>query len=375
MSGPRILCDAVPFGYGPIGKLLTICARLPASYEVTLLAANSSYELAQISSFDKLLSCDTEDPTSLAHFRRQFTDADLFINVMNPVSADYASSIGTPMVHVDSLFWMWDQVPPSLAHAATYFVQNFVGVDEQLKKFHIDTPAVVGAIIDDRFRSTIKGNQLLINIGGLRSKLIQPGKNSNYPTIIAGILERVLGHHSFPQVLFTGDKATMSELARSCTIPNCRFEALAHDSFLRELGRSSLLLTSPGLTTTYEAFGYGVPVVFLPPQNLSQFLILKRLRQRGAARFSVHWLDYYPESDLDAGLPEEDGVRHVLACIQRFEADQRCQRLFQDTLAGALLEQSHDDILSGQDEFIEHYGATGAIGVADAIVKLLSSSA
>jgi len=373
MAGPRILCDAVSFGYGPIGKLLAICANLPPSFDLTLLAANSSFELAELSSFSRIIRCDTEEPSCLCEFRAEFENADLFLNVMNPVSAEYAASIGTPIAHVDSLFWMWDTVPTSLMGAAAYFIQSFVGVREQLRNFKIANPVLVGAIIDDRFQANEKANQLLINLGGLRSKLIEPGRNSNYAVIVAGALEQVLCNHTFDRILFTGDRTTMSALAQLHHIPRCRFTTLGHAEFLRELARSALLVTSPGLTTTYEAFAYHVPVVFLPPQNLSQFLILKGLRAQRAAPCSIHWLDFYPELDIEAGRPEDEGVRHVLSCIARFEGDKSAQRTLEDTLCTFLSSPSYEAMQSNQRNFIERHGANGALEVVAGIEALISS--
>ena len=372
MSSPNILCDAVAFGYGPIGKLLTVRNHLPGHYKFTLLATRGSYELGRLSSSDRIILCDTEEAKELDKVRAEFLATDLFINIMNPVSADYAHSLRVPMVHIDSLFWMWDSLPTSLAEADLYFIQNFVGVDTQLTKLAVSSPTVVGAIVDFRYKNCLKKKQLLVNFGGIRSKLIQPGINSRYPIILSKILEEALRQHQFDRVLFTGDSETMSLFAQSLSIPRCYFGVLPHDEFLVELSQSTLLITSPGLTTTYEAFAYTVPVVFLPPQNFSQFLILKRLRTEDAAPYSFHWLDFIPEMDMEVGIPEHIGVDRVLNCIQLFEEDSNAQKLLKQILGQALNLDATDlhRLVELQRRFIDKYGFEGAKDIANQIVKI-----
>jgi hypothetical protein len=372
MRSPNILCDAVAFGYGPIGKLLTVRNHLPMHYKFTLLATHGSYELGRLSSSDRIILCDTEEAKELDKVRAEFRATDLFINIMNPVSADYAHSLRVPMVHIDSLFWMWDNLPTSLAEADLYFIQNFVGVDTQLTKLAVSSPVVVGAIVDYRYKNNLKKKQLLVNFGGIRSKLIQPGINSSYTIILSKILEETLRQHQFERILFTGDSETMSLFAQSLSIPRCYFGVLPHDEFLMELSQSTLLITSPGLTTCYEAFTYSVPVVFLPPQNFSQFLILKRLRAEDAAPYSFHWLDFIPEMDMEVGIPEHIGVERVLSCIKLFEKDRDAQYLLKQTLRQAINLGGSDlnTLVELQGGLINKYGFNGAKDIANQIENI-----
>lgn len=66
-----------------------------------------------------------------------------------------------------------------------------------------------------------------------------------------------------------------------------------------------MVLTTPGLTTTYEALVYNIPIRFLPPQNYSQALMLKHYRNTGFADISFDWTDVYNESIVPLYLPEK----------------------------------------------------------------------
>lgn len=369
----RVLIDAVAFGYGPVGKALTLRPHLEG-VECVLLASRSTAELGWRSGFDRIVSCDTDDRRALAAAAAEFSAADVFISVMNPVSVEFAADFGLPTVVVDSLLWMWDEVPPTMAHADCYVAQGFPGVGEAIGRFGVRNPLMTGAIVDTRFRGRRpQRSQLLVNFGGMRSRHITPFGNSSYPEHLGESLNRVLRHHQFDRVLVTGDARTMAALGRDARIPRAEFGSLGHDDFLRELAESALVLTSPGLTTTYEAFAYGIPVGFLPPQNFSQFIILTRLRAAGAAASSFHWTDPYPDMDIDVGCAESVGVEHVLACIDRFADDKAAQQAHDEMVAAAIGGAARAG-LDGQRQFLAaHGGADGARQAADAVLAVLGA--
>jgi hypothetical protein len=371
MANPRVLCDAVAFGYGPIGKLLSIRACLPAEWTFTLAATSGTLQLARISGFDRILECDTESKSDLAAHRSEFASADLFLNIMNPESAAFACDLRVSMAVVDSLFWMWDSLPDSLAAADTYFIQRFAGVQDRLAIHAPVHPLLVGAIIDRSAGPVQKANQLLINLGGLKSRLIQPGVNSNYASVLASLLARVLDQGHFDRILLTGESDTMKVLAREVRTPRISFVTLGHKAFLQELSASRLLITSPGLTTTYEAFAASVPTVFLPPQNFSQFLILARLQAAGVAPYGLHWRDLYPDADVRIGESEPAGVATVLECIRRFEGDAASQAQFLHTYTAALEADTDVALVERQHGFVQSVGADGASEVSARIREMV----
>src|SRR4030095_3935098 len=76
------------------------------------------------------------------------------------------------------------------------------------------------------------------------------------------------------------------------------FRSLSHAAALAELDRAALVLTAPGLTMTLECFQRGGRTFSLPPQNYSQWCILRALRDLGLAPAALHWEDLTPASRL-----------------------------------------------------------------------------
>jgi hypothetical protein len=294
---------------------------------------------------------------------------------MNPVSAKFAMKFGIPIVEIDSLFWMWDAIPSYLLKSTVYYIQRFIGNELQMEKYPPEKPIFVGAIIDTRFKteSNTRNNQLLINLGGMKSKLISPGQNSFYPHVIGKILSSVLSSHRFERVVIVGDIEALNESVDNWHIPRATFATLSHAEFLMELSNSALAILSPGLTSTFEAFYYGVPVVFLPPQNLSQFFIVKELRNLDVSPLSINWPDLYDQFNLGFGVSEVEGVNYILRWIQQIQHDHRAQEKAVGSLYNYIFQQDWRWLIDKQTKFITKIGSDGAMTIANDLIRRFSA--
>lgn len=375
MARLKLLCDAVPFGYGPMAKLLAIVQNLNRGrVETTFLGSSTSLELAKTEVFDHIVRCDTETREGLTRRAEQFTPGATLLTVMNPAAAAFANERGMRVICVDSLFWMWQSVPVEAAYAALYVIQNFPGVEQRLKEYGpaVANPLVVGPIVDRRHKRRQLGTsrKILINLGGLESHLIKPGRNSNYVRTIARILSKAFGDRSDELYIRGGEKGLQffsEDLSAVCSDA----KRVSHDDFLSLLSRSALLITSPGLTATLEAFTYGVPVLFLPPQNYSQFFNLNILRAAGAAEASVHLTDYYASQSVVLGMSEEEGVSAVADLLRRLEEDSVAQEDAALRLNRYINESDLEQLAQQQSAFVRSLGVDGTRTVTAAIDAVL----
>ncbi len=374
---PLLLCDAVPFGFGPASKLVAILERLEGHpIRIVSLAAGTSADLLTEVGVETV-AVDVEDAQALKGQRSLFERADLFLNVMNPTSLAYAQSYGCPTVSVDSLFWMWAEVDEGSRRSDAYFVQNFPGVSQRLTELagEIDNGVLTGPIIQRARRrnrgSDYDGTQVLVHLGGLESAFVRFGQNLRYPFLIARALERALDNHPYDRVLVAGNARLQTALA-DCQIPRLEVALLPRTSFLEELARSEFVITSPGLTTTYECFAHGVPVFFLPPQNFSQVHILRTLRSLRVAPLSVSWSDFELGIDVPPRIDETEGVRRVLALIERADDDAKVVNVLSNGISAAL-ELETSAMVERQRAFIGELGGDGAETVATQVLEMLLS--
>ncbi len=243
-----------------------------------------------------------------------------------------------------------------------YIIQNFPGVTARLKEsgHMVARPLVVGPIVDRRYQRAERtsAGKILVNLGGLESHLIKPGSNSAYAKTIARMLKSLLKDRLEEIVICGGQKGLRFYLddLRAVT-PHVR--SVSHSEFLWLLSQSTMLITSPGLTATLEAFVYGVPVVFLPPQNFSQFFNLSILRDAGVASGSVHLADYFGYDVVVRGMPEAEGVEAVLDLLRKFDRNSEIQADAVSRLRGYMNVHALKDLGRRQVAFAESLGTDG----------------
>lgn len=343
----RIVCTAAPFGYGPVAKLLTIC-RFLTTYQLEFVGTGPALELARHAScFSAIIEGDCRSGTGRRMVQRTLTGADLWLSVGDMAALTLVGRVQVPCCHVDSLFWMWDALPEASSEVACYCAQRFPGVPEKQEAFgqNIRQFRFVGPIVDRRFQRVGEPDPLLlVSLGGLESPFVKEREMVLYAEPVISVLDSALRTSSWSEVLVTGNQAVMAYLQKQYGRLGFTFTHLAHEDFLKQLARAAFLLTSPGLTTTYEALVYQVPLRFLPPQNYSQALMLKRHRSTGLADRSLDWCDLYPHAVIAENLPQEEGVFQVLTSIRRFAADSKAQKevrpVFQDMLSPPYPESS-----------------------------------
>lgn len=362
----RMVCDAVPFGFGPASKLVSVLRRLPPTIDVVVLGTGSTAELVTSSLPDvDFRMCDTESMSALSPHRELVQQSDLFLSVMNPIALRWAQSQGSRTATMDSLFWMWDRVPREFAAADHYFIQRFSGVEAKLSQadMPIRNPLLVGPILDDFGGRWAPANELLLNLGGLRSSAID-GNESRYERLVAGIIRGALADHPFRAVRVAGGSDGLASLAAEAgirAIPGIALESLSHRGYMESLSRAAVLLSSPGLTATLEAFGMGVPVVFLPPQNYSQSLILETLWANGAAAGTPPWSDIAPDIAPRAGLPETEGIATALRCVSTLTRDPTKLAQVVAHIADALTSRTGLAALARrQSRYLDRLGGDGA---------------
>ena len=321
----NIIAVAENYAFGPIGKLLTITDKLRIfGHNITFLLFGTPYQLAKRDINNKVLCVDFSKNTLPDNIISLLIKADLLISVMDLPSINWAKKYNLPIAFVDSLFWFWTTIDERLFDIDMYFFQkSFLLNKRKMNELNtIKNLIEVPPIVDIEYLSNEKSNLLLINLGGMDAKgYIEIGNNSFYPFIIVNIILKLEILKNFKQVIFTGNERIINNLKNKyehAISDNIKFLELNHKEFIKILSQSQLLITSPGLETTLEGFVYNVPIIFLPPQNNSQYLQLDEFRKLGIASKSIHLKDFFP--DISDKLNEsKEAVELVIKQVNDIE--------------------------------------------------------
>lgn len=379
----KIICDAVPFGFGPVSKLLSICQLLwKKQHDLTFIGNGCSVELASRTPFFRtIISAKTMEPISCeTRLREICKDASAIISVMNPEFAKWAIDNGLTTIIVDSLFTMWDRIPEPWYSADATILQVFEGVEDRVnRELNQTNTYLVGPILDcclqNAVRSKHRTGTILVNLGGAEDPV------SDDPFTCANlILELFPGLSSFNhfqrKVLAVGPKQC-SLLSR---LKEFGFEVATYpkDKFLNIMRECDVLLSTPGLTTSFEAFTIGVPCAFLPPFNYSQFLNLLTFRDKGLAPFSIHWHDYGLGTIIRNSMPETQGVQLVDEIVNTVLKEADLQEAVRSSLEYMLaritkIDEDSEEFIQ-QREYIDTLGGIGTRSAFSVITQIMNEA-
>jgi len=365
-----ILCDAAPFGFGPISKLLSIAKILRKKYSLVLLAFGPSLELAQNSGlFDKIIKCNTDNLKGIKSLESVFNGKCFFLNVMNFKSLKFAKKNGVPYAVVDSLFYMWDKIPSVALNANFYFIQSFLNKKARLNyQKKIKNLVLVNPILDIEKKGRKKKNQLVINFGGVEAPDASFEEKQIYPKLAIEMLMPFLKNQkTFSSILITGNKATVSFISKQAP-KKIKCKSLTHEKFIKELKKSKLLLTSPGLTVSLEAFYLGIPTIFLLPQNHSQFFNLIKMRKQGLAKHSIHWIDFYPKANINETENEDKSYKKISALMKKFDKNDANKKTASQKLCSILEQAKEFQKIKKTQQQKTKFKSNGAEEIAEKII-------
>jgi hypothetical protein len=366
-----ILTAAENFAFGPAGKLLTVAPYLRArGHRLTFIGYGTAYDLIRRGSV-----FDERDAARL------FESVDLVVSSMDWGAAVAAVRAGLTTVWMDSLFFWWESLPEEIRNADLYIKQDILPDDENMARFgpSIKNLLSVGPIVEPvarRPETTVK-NQLIVCFGGMEApRWYEVGKNHNHPFTMTELLVDHVDLDQFDEVLVTGYSRVIAQLDARYGGGKLRFSTLTHHDFTVELQRSRTALMVGGLESSLEAFQYGVPVVFLPPLNVTQHLQVGAFRTAGAGLMAIHLSDYFGEfqwsgvsrrdkvADFLARLTELESSREILndvaARINTWLADtplQATQRAAQLAYLAALKPHGLTDVLNAIDDLAGRRGS------------------
>lgn len=375
----KILIYAAPFSYGPTGKALSLASHLKDYYDIDFAGYDTSWELIaldtmSVSKKSQPILLDSLDNKTLLKYSVIISCSDLSLALR-------AKSLGIKSVMFDSVFWWRSPKVEDISSIDAYIVQDFLGVDRAIDALGNKPSNLhkVGAVfrknISQIEKSPGRNKRILINYGGIESPYIRVPRNSKYPFIMTDILSPLFTTKSDFEFVVTGKHHVMMALAdeyqNHC---NIRFETLEHNAFLSCIGRSDLVITTPGIETFYETAYFGKSSVLLLPHNSTQYLQLGALIDAGIESPVCHY-NYYGEGyrykrhfdeseEIKAVI---DNFNHLCYCPQSL-SDYR-ENLYQ-LIETRLIEPDIYEIKKQQ--FLKKMGTNGGQSIVEIIGGLIN---
>lgn len=368
-SVATLVCGAIPLGYGPAAKLLVIATRLKAhGLNLVFAGRGTALDLVRGSEglFREIHPCTGPDES----VRSLIRSAGGVLSVMDRDLAGLAADCGKPLYVVDSLLWMRDRTPEAFRTARAYWAQNFIGLPEIAAEYR-PRPTIVGPVVGAATpRPLAERSGLLVNLGGCHSLDPTDTVSSVYAGfVLRGLLRSALFREFAGMTTVMAGRRCIEALSRAAPdLDGIELVPLPHDRALERLSGTSLLLTSPGLTMTLESFQRGVPTLFLPPQNYSQWCILRKLRGRDLAPGALHWEDVATTPTLRDRMPESERNPVVRSVVSGLASNDDARAAFERSFE-ALARTDRRPLAERQQGFFRSLGPSGTDAIAGALAS------
>jgi hypothetical protein len=366
-TGPRplVLC-AQPYGYGPVSKLLALAGRLQSTgIPLVFVGAGITLELAARSAslFARVLDAG---PGS-ADAREAIAGAAGVVSVMDREYSVLATDLGRPLYVVDSLYWMRATLPPAFRGARIHWAQDFDGVG--MVPGRGENVRITGPLLPPGLPRWRGGARLVVNLGGGRSPFASAPDNAAYwRFVLGGLRESDIGARYRGRILVLGGEQCLAFVRAEGLGEGFEVATLPHAAALEAFAGAAMVLSSPGLTTSLECFRMGVPVRYLPPQNYSQWCILRSLRRHGAADHAFHWEDMGEGYRLADRLDEPDRDPLIRRAIDGLSVLPRARSAY---LAGLACMADGDPaaVAAAQAGYLRSLGGDGIGQVVDDLLS------
>ena len=270
----NILAVASCFGLGPVGKL---CAIVEASKnDFNWFASGEEFDINVFN--DKKIfidKCFSMDKDEIKKFIDKYNIKYALVVLKNKM-ARLLLELNVKVIYVDSLPFMW-----SIEDAKTgkipynvdcYCAQKTIELSNESKKLFSKVKNLVwiNPIITtnkNKLDNNIENEKyILINIGGLHSP------TTNGLDYIDIVLKSIVDIYDNDKIIITTSSKASIELNEYFKkYKNVTIKNLDQNSFLEYIKKAKIFFSSPGLTTILESRSIVNKVIFLPPQNISQF--------------------------------------------------------------------------------------------------------
>lgn len=340
-----IVFDAEPFCFGPISTTLNIVRELKKlllkenNIRFILLGKLTTVQLSKTTNlFDEVIDCNTTDFFDFKKHKDLLKNALMFVCNTNIKGIQFYHdlNIDVPSIFVDTLFWMWDKIEIDYKKLTAYYIQDFIGINEQMKRLNLSPEyfKITGPIIvTDQIPTQEKKNEILINFGGIENIY---NKSGYYIEQLSDLILDVLSRnnlYSEYKITICGGGDEIKKLKEHINDENICIGTLSPEDFINKLRVCKHFLSLPGLTSFYESIYFQSHTFFLLPQNYSQYLQLEKYKNFFKNISGLNWNNFEGMENINDYEDELISVEKIQKCNKLFFRNDYFKKVFKQSLS------------------------------------------
>jgi hypothetical protein len=278
----KLLCESNPMCYGSSTVLLSIIEQL--CVETVCLAFGVAKEVLQNDKCE-LIEVNNKSSKDVETAIKEI-DFDSVLVVSNTCNLALYKSLNKKVYFIHIHFFYSNANTEILNLADILFIQKFWNLQPT------KSAVQVGPLIKTPITAKKNKDKIIVNFGGGESRFIQPGVNSDYGRLMLNLIIYLKPHFENKEIIICGGTKIIETIIIGATSNSIKAITLSNDDYLELLDEAEILISSPGLNAIFEAMYRNIPIVFLPPQNISQVYQLHSYEKAGIAlkglNLSIH---------------------------------------------------------------------------------------
>lgn len=267
-----LLCESNPMCYGSSAVLLSVLEKI------------SVPSLCLVQAITKELIQKTEKPYIEVNNKSseavasviESVDFDCVLVVSNTTNIALYKSLGKKVFFIH-IHYFYPEAHKEILNLVDFlYIQRFWG------NMSVAKGSTVGPLInhpDSKLDN--KSNVILVNLGGGESQFIIPGVNSDYAEQMLNLLIPLKSEMERYRMVICGGEKALASIRSKANANGISVQSLSNYQYLHVLDHSAMLISSPGLSAIFEGLYRDKPMVFLPPQNISQVYQLSEYEKAG----------------------------------------------------------------------------------------------
>ena len=310
-----IICEAIPFGYGPAAILLTLLQELHEKYDIIVASSGSTYDFFRRTSY-KTVYVDSYDVLAIREFLYSFPqEISAVISVENERFLYAAHPIGIKTIYVDLFEFIWDTSEKYMPFADRYVIYTLFE-NETIRKRLKDKGAYLITPKVPFLDQEMKKDYFLLHIGGLNSKHISSDYLASYAKYIILFSNELEKRYNKKIIIITS--YCLFEFLKNNLCKSSMIE-LAYDipyrDFKMMVSECSKYLTTPGIHSVLLGLMNKKEIHILFPSNYTQCIQLRGF----CTLFNYNLSNSFALSADIESMKEKDGLTVVHENIKTFD--------------------------------------------------------
>lgn len=342
---PIVVCEAIPFGYGPAAILNSLLSELSENYHIVVCSSGSTYDFFQKTDYETLY-CDSYDVSAISEFLLHYPNPiSAVLSVENERFLFAAKPLGLKTVYVDLFEFIWDTTDSYMPFADKYVVYTLFESNPTLAALRNKSATFIRPAVPT-FLQNESGEGILLHVGGLNSKYIHDDLLEDYAAYVSGFVRRLPSFFPSERITVVTSSCFAGPLCRHFMDgPDVMMNAdVPYADFLSLLGGCRRFITTPGIHSVLLGAHAKKQLFILYPANYTQYVQLM-----GFSRLYGQTL--LPSDDwIDVGsIKEADGIEMVRQRIAGLRDSAVLDRHVKDVLTNSLCTPPENRVMNHQE--------------------------